>query len=70
MAIFSPTKKFVKVDLPTLGRPAMVIIAVFVFIAFYLLSRLTEIDEFISFVGKHSGLVDIVALVRKCTNVK
>ena len=30
IAIFSPTRKLVKVDLPTLGRPAIVIIAVFV----------------------------------------
>ena len=29
MVIFSPTRRFVRVDLPTFGRPAMVIMAVF-----------------------------------------
>ena len=45
MAIFSPTRALVRVDLPTLGRPAMVIIAVF------LISFIQVILNFLTFSG-------------------
>ena len=41
MATFSPTRALVRVDLPTFGRPQMVIIAVFVIVS--LPSFLSEI---------------------------
>lgn len=54
MAIFSPTRALVSVDLPTFGRPQMVIIAVLVIIRFSLYVQQTH-DLF--FACAHAALV-------------
>ncbi len=65
MAIFSPTSAFVSVDFPTFGRPAIVIMADFVFIGmFSLLPRQLNLSQNCLFacahLALHGTLVDVV----------